>query len=156
MTVNEKAASASGKPILELACNLANAAETDLRTPDALKNLEIPRQAASAWFSRPIWFYLTGLAWLMATLEWFPLSATLPRVRDRDMPLELTHPWCLLGFAALPIVIWYFVWSLSDFPTSQRVLSLVVRSTIVALLVFAAAGLTWLHTSPDRYVLVRR
>lgn len=67
----EKSASTPAKPILELACNLANAVETDLRTPE-LTNLQVkPSQFSSGWFSRPMWFYLVVLAWLMATIEWF-------------------------------------------------------------------------------------
>ena len=67
----EKSPSTSAKPILELACNLANAVETDLRTPELLKQQTVPPQLASAWFSRPTWFYLVVLAWLTATIEWF-------------------------------------------------------------------------------------
>jgi len=26
---------------------------------------------AATWFARPIWFYLIGLAWLLAAVEWF-------------------------------------------------------------------------------------
>ena len=69
------------------------------------------------------------------------------------MPLEMTQPWCLVGLAALPVVIWYYVHSLSDFPPRQRQVSLLVRSTIVVLTVLACAGLTWLRTSSERYVL---
>ena len=69
------------------------------------------------------------------------------------MPFELTHPWCLLGLASLPFVVWYYVWSLSDFPSRQRQISLVVRSTIIILIVLASAGLTWLHPSSERYIM---
>lgn len=69
------------------------------------------------------------------------------------MPFELTHPWWLLGLASLPFIIWYYVWSLSDFPPRQRLVSLVVRSLIVSLIVLACAGLTWLHPSSERYVM---
>ncbi len=58
-------------PLLELACNLANATESDLRTPESLKEHEVPLPMAAALFSRPIWFYLAGLAWLLAAGEWF-------------------------------------------------------------------------------------
>lgn len=69
------------------------------------------------------------------------------------MPLELTHPWCLVGLAALPLLIWYYVWSLSDFPRRQRLISLFVRSAIVTLALLACAGLTWQHATSERYVL---
>ena len=58
------------------------------------------------------------------------------------MPLELTHPWCLLGLIGLPIIAWYSIWSLSDFPIRQRLISALVRSAILVLLVFSCAGLT--------------
>lgn len=63
--------SATMKPVMELACNLASAVETDLRTPQSLKEHEVPLPMAAAWFNRPIWFYLVLMAWLMAMLEWF-------------------------------------------------------------------------------------
>lgn len=63
--------SADAAPVLELACNLANPVESDLRTPDSLKEREVPLPLAAAWFSRPIWFYLVGLASVMAVIEWF-------------------------------------------------------------------------------------
>src|SRR4051794_20286103 len=69
------------------------------------------------------------------------------------MPLELTHPWCLIGLIALPIVIWYYVWSLSDFPKRQRQISLLVRSVILVLTVLACAGLTWQQTSSEKFVM---
>jgi Mg-chelatase subunit ChlD len=69
------------------------------------------------------------------------------------MPLELTHPLCLFGLAALPVVIWYYVWSLSDFPRRQRQIALFIRSLIVVLMVLACAGLTWLHSTSERYVM---
>ncbi len=69
------------------------------------------------------------------------------------MPLEMTHPWCLAGLAALPVIVWYYVWSLSDFPRRQRLVSLFVRSAIIVLTVLACAGLTWQHASSERYVL---
>jgi hypothetical protein len=64
-------ADASAKPPLELACNLANAAESDLRTPDALMERDVALPLAAAWFSRPLWFYLVATAWLLAGAEWF-------------------------------------------------------------------------------------
>lgn len=69
------------------------------------------------------------------------------------MPFELTHPWCLLGLASLPFVVWYYVWSLSDFPVVQRQVSLIIRSFIIVLIVLACAGLTWLHPTSERYVM---
>ena len=57
--------------VVELACNLANRTESDLRVPEPLMKLQQPTVLAGGWFTRPIWFYLVGLAWLVAVVEWF-------------------------------------------------------------------------------------
>jgi len=59
------------EPVMEMACNLANANESDLRTAKGLKEYDVLLPLASSWFSRPIWFYLVGLAWLLVVIEWF-------------------------------------------------------------------------------------
>jgi hypothetical protein len=56
---------------LELACNLSNRAESDLRVPEKLLEAQPEATAAGSWFARPIWFYLVGLAWALAASEWF-------------------------------------------------------------------------------------
>jgi hypothetical protein len=56
---------------LELACNLSNRAESDLRVPEKLLAAEPEATAAANWFARPLWFYLIGLAWALAATEWF-------------------------------------------------------------------------------------
>ena len=56
---------------LELACNLANRSESDLRVPVKLLEQASAATVASSWFSRPIWFYLVTLAWALAASEWF-------------------------------------------------------------------------------------
>src|SRR3954463_6479395 len=66
---------------------------------------------------------------------------------------ELTRPSWLLGLALVPLVAWYFRKSLVDFPRLQRVLSLTARSIIVALLVLALSGLTWMTTTKRKYVV---
>lgn len=58
-------------PELEIACNLANRTESDLRIPEGLLKSQPAVALAGAWFARPIWFYLIGAAWLLATIEWF-------------------------------------------------------------------------------------
>jgi Ca-activated chloride channel family protein len=50
------------------------------------------------------------------------------------LPFELTQPWWLAGFLALPVLVYYFYRSLADFPRWQRVVSLVMRGVIVTLL----------------------
>ena len=69
------------------------------------------------------------------------------------MPWELTQPWYLLGLLALPVLAWYFVRGLTDFSLWQRVTSLVVRSLVVALLVAALCGLTYLRPSQEQFVV---
>jgi hypothetical protein len=56
---------------LEFACNLANKAESDLRLPESWQGKAAERAAAGSIFVRPIWFYLLGLAWILAIAEWF-------------------------------------------------------------------------------------
>jgi uncharacterized membrane protein len=69
------------------------------------------------------------------------------------MPLELTQPTLLLGLLVLPVVAWYFYRGLTDFARWQRVASLAVRTAVVALLVLALAGLTWMRPSKDLFVV---
>ena len=67
---------------------------------------------------------------------------------------ELIRPWALLLLLpALPVLAWYFARSLSDFPRPQRIVSLITRGIIVLLLVLSLAGLTWLHTTQEQYVI---
>ncbi|HET6879015.1 MAG TPA: BatA and WFA domain-containing protein [Pirellulales bacterium] len=56
---------------LELACNLANRQESDVRTPEALLEKRTPTTLAAGLFVRPVWFYLIALAWLLAATEWY-------------------------------------------------------------------------------------
>ncbi len=63
-------ATPEAKPVHEIACNLANRAESDLRPPEALaSDGEVSRAAGLT--GRPIWFYLLALAWLLAAAEWY-------------------------------------------------------------------------------------
>jgi len=55
----------------ELACNLANKTESDLRVPESLMKHQAPVALAAVWFARPIWFYAVAVAWLLTFLEWF-------------------------------------------------------------------------------------
>ena len=64
-----KGARATPPAVLEVACNLASRAESDLRPP---KDLEArPAGRGASWGGRPIWYYLIATAWLLAGLEWF-------------------------------------------------------------------------------------
>src|SRR5690349_15811311 len=68
--------------------------------------------------------------------------------------LELTRPWMLLALVvAVPLLLYYFVHSLSDFPRRQRIVSLAIRTCIVLLLVLALAGLTLLHSTSEKFVI---
>ena len=70
-----------------------------------------------------------------------------------SIPLELTRPLALIALIAMPVLVFYFVRSLSDFPRRQRIVSLVTRSIVALLLILALAGLTWLHTTDEQYVI---
>lgn len=62
---------ATAAPLVELACNLASRAETDLRPPAAWQQHAKTETIIAGWFVRPLWFYLIGFAWLVAIVEWF-------------------------------------------------------------------------------------
>ena len=56
---------------LELACNLANRQESDVRTPEALLERSGATPAVAGWMVRPVWFYLIALGWLLTAAEWY-------------------------------------------------------------------------------------
>jgi hypothetical protein len=58
-------------PIQEIACNLANREESDLRPPEALPSLGEEPARTLGFAGRPIWFYLLATAWLLIGLEWY-------------------------------------------------------------------------------------
>jgi hypothetical protein len=60
----------SEEPIAELAVNLANESESDLRTPSRRID-EAPSRTAASWLTRPIWFYLAAATCLLAITEWW-------------------------------------------------------------------------------------
>jgi hypothetical protein len=57
----------------EFAVNLMNRAESDLRPPEGITAKPSARDAGlvSGFFGRPVWFYLVGLAFLLAVGEWY-------------------------------------------------------------------------------------
>ena len=70
-------------------------------------------------------------------------------------PFELTRPWILVATVPLASAIaWYFVRSLSDFPRSQRIASMVMRLVILVLLVLSLTGLTWLQDTDEKFVIL--
>ena len=61
----------SDTTLLELACNLADRSESDVRVPKS--DEATPTVAVSvSWFgNRPVWFWLIAFAWLMMAVEWW-------------------------------------------------------------------------------------
>jgi hypothetical protein len=57
-------------PVLQLACNLADRDESDLRAPPAVFERGAAPELGSGWLTQPIWFYLIAAAWLLAAVEW--------------------------------------------------------------------------------------
>lgn len=58
-------------PIAQLAVNLANERETDLRPLKGLVESPQSQMVAASGFSKPIWFYLIVLACVLTCVEWF-------------------------------------------------------------------------------------
>ncbi|MAT16424.1 MAG: chloride channel protein [Planctomyces sp.] len=73
---------------------------------------------------------------------------------NSDLQLELTHPLWLLLLLGLPVLVVFFYRSLVDFARRQKLLSLIIRSFIVTLLIFALAGLTLLTPTKELFVVV--
>src|SRR4051812_7022470 len=69
------------------------------------------------------------------------------------MHLELTRSAWLFGLLVVPLLVYYFVYTLVDFTRWQRTISLVCRSLIVTLLVLALAGLTLLQPTKQEFVI---
>ena len=71
------------------------------------------------------------------------------------LSLEFTRPWLLLLLIpALLMVYWFFRVSLTDFSKSQRWISLIARSIMLASVVLAVAGLHWLRTTKEPFFVV--
>lgn len=68
--------------------------------------------------------------------------------------IELTRPGMLIALVLLAPIGWYFLYSLSDFPRWQRIISLALRCLILLLLVLALAGLARFSPTNDKYVVV--
>ncbi len=58
-----------GGVLLELACNLADRRESDLRPAEGIP--ERLAGLAAGWAVRPIWYYLLASAWMLTCWEWF-------------------------------------------------------------------------------------
>lgn len=70
------------------------------------------------------------------------------------LPFEFIRPGFLLLIVPIAVVLGIgFAKSLSDFPRSQRIVSLVTRSLLALLMILALAGLTWRHQTDEQFVL---
>lgn len=70
-TVAKSGADPTQRPITELAVNLADAQESDLRPPDELLAQRQQDAIISRWLARPLWFYLLSAACALFVTEWF-------------------------------------------------------------------------------------
>ncbi len=57
-------------PLVQVACNLANRQESDIRPAQILIDKASESPALRGAGMRPLWYYLLVLAWLLAALEW--------------------------------------------------------------------------------------
>lgn len=57
--------------LLELACNLTDRSESDVRVLETDERTEISVVSASLFGNRPVWFWLIALAWLLMSVEWW-------------------------------------------------------------------------------------
>lgn len=57
--------------LTQIAVNLSNAYETDLRPAESMLKTVVPAVLASGWFSKPVWYYLVAIATAMVAIEWF-------------------------------------------------------------------------------------
>ncbi len=67
---------------------------------------------------------------------------------------ELTRPWMLATLALLGVIVWYYRFSLSDFPKAQRRISLYARILVLICLSLALAGLQYLQPTQRKYVIL--
>jgi hypothetical protein len=60
-------------PVAEFAVNLMSKAESDLRPPEGLSSTPTAAEAGlvGGFLGRPMWWYLTGLAWALVAVEWY-------------------------------------------------------------------------------------
>ena len=69
--------------------------------------------------------------------------------------LELTQPWWLATLVLIvPLLIYYYWRSLSDFPRMQLLASLATRCVVLGLLVLSLAGLTLLRPTLQTFMII--
>lgn len=72
-----------------------------------------------------------------------------------SLSLELMHPWWMATLlVVVPLLVWYFRRSLSDFPPRQLLMSLLTRCVIVLLLALALSGMTLLRPTTQQFIIV--
>ncbi len=64
-------ATESDTTLLELACNLADRNESDVRVPKSDELTPMSVVSASVLGNRPVWFWLIAFAWLLMAIEWW-------------------------------------------------------------------------------------
>ncbi len=57
--------------LLELACNLADRNESDVRVPKSEEATQTSVVSASVLGNQPVWFWLIASAWLLMAIEWW-------------------------------------------------------------------------------------
>ena len=63
--------STTNQPLLEIACNLASVAESDIRPSEELLETKVAVSPVLAGLgSRPMWFWLLLLGLVLTTVEW--------------------------------------------------------------------------------------
>ncbi len=142
--------------LTELACNLADRRESDLRPAEGLPARDSGLAAGIA--VRPIWYYLLASALMLDLLGVVLVSAEVDRLMGSPslaspIGIELSRPWWLLGLLALPILFYFFRRSLVEFARWQRLCSLWLRGLIVLLLVLALAGLSLVRPTRELFVV---
>ncbi len=70
-TTSETAAELPTHTFGQIAVNLANERETDLRPSKDLQESQVVKMNSETWMSKPLWFYLTIAACLLTSVEWF-------------------------------------------------------------------------------------
>lgn len=70
-TTSETSAEPPTHTFGQIAVNLANERETDLRPSKDLQESQVVKMNSETWMSKPLWFYLTIAACLLTCVEWF-------------------------------------------------------------------------------------
>lgn len=69
-TEADTATTAAASPLVEIACNLASATESDVRPPESLLTEAVDSPIIAGLGSRPVWFWLLLAGLILTTAEW--------------------------------------------------------------------------------------